>query len=67
MLGRTKVQLNDVSEVREYLRSALELVEELAPPDDLRVAAFTSATNLLSQAQVILEQPGVAPNGARLL
>jgi hypothetical protein len=64
---KTKVLLNDVTETREYLRTALELVEELEPPDDLRVAFFTTAVNLVSQAQVFFEQHQIAGNGAHLL
>lgn len=50
---------NTPEQVREYLSGALEVVDELGPPDDLRVATFQTAANLLSAKQVVAEQIGV--------
>lgn len=43
-------------ELEGELRSAIELVEALAPPDDLRVAVFNVAANALLQ-RVVEQQP----------
>ena len=48
---------NSPEQVREYLAGALALVDELDPPDDLRVAAFTKACDLISAKQIVYEQP----------
>ena len=52
---------NTPEQVRDYLRAALELVAELEPPDDLRVATFTKAADLFASKHVTLEQ--LAPAG----
>jgi len=59
---------NEPAQVRAYIEDALDLVAELDPPEDLRVAAFTKACDLLASKQVILEQTGIAsaPLAARL-
>lgn len=56
---RTEQPHNTPEQVREYLREALEVVDELGPPDDLRVACFTKAADLLSAKQIMLE--AIAP------
>lgn len=43
-------------QVREYVTKALRLVEELAPPDDLRAAVLAAAINLYSGKQIMFEQ-----------
>jgi len=50
-------------QVRAYLREALAVVAELVPPEDLRVACFTKAADLVSAKHVMVEaiQPGI-PN-----
>ena len=57
MNGR-KVELrhNAPEQVREYLRAALDLVEELNPPSDLRVAFFTKAVDLTAAKSLQIEQ-----------
>lgn len=57
-------QNNTPEQVREYLREALDVVDELGPPDDLRVACFTAAVNLVSAKQVTAEV--IAPGAAIL-
>lgn len=47
---------NSPEQIEDYLRSALELVERLEVPDDLRVAAFTKAVDLFASKQLLLEQ-----------
>lgn len=48
----TERQHNTPAQIREYLRDALAVVEELEPPDDLRVAVFTKAAELAAAKQV---------------
>jgi nucleotide-binding universal stress UspA family protein len=43
-------------ELEGELKDALELVEALSPPDDLRVAVFNMAANALLQ-RVVEQQP----------
>jgi hypothetical protein len=57
---RIEVMQNTEEQVREALRSALDLTEELQPPEDLRVAAFVKAADLLSAKQVVLDAAGGA-------
>lgn len=40
----------------EVLQRALAVLADLEPPDDLRVAAFTKAADLLGQKHVVIEQ-----------
>jgi len=47
------------AQIREALTFALAVVDELAVPDDLRVAAFQAATNLRTAKQITVE--AVAP------
>jgi hypothetical protein len=52
-----KLRTNTRDEVAEDLEAALELVVELDPPDDLRVAVFTEAARLLSHRTLVQEAP----------
>lgn len=54
----TKRELENYTreQVADCIRGALELVDELQPPAELRAAAFTEASRLLSSKQVVLEQ-----------
>ena len=58
---RTELMHNTPEQVREYLREALAIVEELDPPTDLREVAFTKAADLVSGKQIAVEQvvPGI--------
>jgi hypothetical protein len=56
-VNRQEYPHNTPEQVRAYLASALALVAELDVPDDLRVAAFSKAAELLSSKQVVLVQP----------
>lgn len=47
-------------QVRDHLRDALAIVEEIAPPDDLRAVAFEKAVNLLATKNIAVEAVGVA-------
>lgn len=46
---------NTADQVRGYLAGALALVEELNPPEDLRVAVFTKAADLATAKQIFIE------------
>lgn len=48
---------NTPEQVRAYLGGALELVDELGPPDDLRRECFAKAVDLLGAKQILMEQP----------
>jgi hypothetical protein len=61
---RHEMPNNTPEQVRAYLGGALELVDELGPPDDLRRECFAKAVDLLSVKQILLEQP--APIGIPL-
>lgn len=47
----------DHDDVVTELRDALAVVDELAPPDDLRVAVFNYAAQLLSQRAQVQQLP----------
>jgi hypothetical protein len=55
-IATTEIRNNSTEQVFEYLREALALVEDLATPDDLRVALFTKAVDLLSAKQIVMTQ-----------
>jgi hypothetical protein len=61
---RTEFAHNTPEQVREYLREALDVVDELGPPDDLRAACFTKAADLIAAKQITVE--AVAPFGGGL-
>lgn len=56
-MQRTEIPNNTPAQVLEYIDHALAVVEEVAPPNDLREAVFTGALNLIAGKQVVLEQP----------
>lgn len=59
---------NTPEQIRAYLREALDVVDELGPPDDLRVACFTKAADLAAGKQITMEQVvGGQLDGAHLL
>lgn len=53
---RTEEHHNTPAQVVDYLRTALAIVMELDPPEDLRQIAFGKAVDLLSAKQVFFEQ-----------
>lgn len=55
------LHLNTQAEVIAWLENASEAVDAAALPDDLRVAAFTKAVDLLSNKQVQIEQSDFSP------
>lgn len=55
---------NTPEQVREYLAGALGLVATDDVPDDLRVAYFGKAVDLLAAKSITVEQ--IAPTGLRL-
>lgn len=55
---------NTPAEVEGFLSAALDLVEELGPPDDLREAFFVKAVDLLAGKQILWEQPQPVDLGA---
>lgn len=55
MTPPTLTRLWHRDELERELRDALDVVEALKPPDDLREALFTTAANALLQR--IVEQP----------
>lgn len=61
---RTELIHNSPDQVREYLAGALAVVAELEVPDDLRVAAFGKAVDLIAAKQITVE--AIAPMGNAL-
>jgi hypothetical protein len=60
---RTDMHYHSPEQVREHMTEALAIVEGLDVPDDLRVAAFGKAFDLLAAKHVVMEQLGAAlPN-----
>jgi hypothetical protein len=53
---KQEYQHNTPEQVRDYLREALAIVDELDPPDELRAALFVQAVGLLSAKQIVFEQ-----------
>lgn len=53
---RTEMQHNTLEQVRDYLREALDLVDELGPGDDLRGVCLAKAIDLISAKQIVMEQ-----------
>jgi hypothetical protein len=47
---------NTREQAESYLAGALDLLDAVGPPDDLREAFFTKAVDLLSTKHVVLEQ-----------
>lgn len=62
-----KGMANTPDEVRDYLRDALAIVDELDPPEDLRGLAFNHAVSLLSAGQTLFEQVQAGPLGVPVL
>jgi hypothetical protein len=61
---RNEIQHNTYEQVRTYLAEALEMTEASECPDDLRVAFFAAAANMLASKQVVITQaaPMQLPN-----
>lgn len=56
-MSATEHQFNTPEQVEHYLTAALDLTESNEVPDDLRVAFFTKAADLLSGKQVFVQPP----------
>ena len=56
---RTEQQHFTLEQVRGHLVAALELVDDLEVPEDLRAAAFVKVYDSLSAKQIVVEQ--IAP------
>lgn len=54
-----EIRLWQPEAVESVLRDALELVERIDPPTDLRQAVFTAGAGLLAQKQVDIEQVAI--------
>lgn len=52
-----KVLLYTPEDVRNFLREALAIVDELAPPDDLRLSCFDHAARMVAHVTLIQPQP----------
>ena len=53
---------NTPEQVEQYIRDAVQMVETIDPPADLRAPVFEKACDLLAGKQVIYEQVGALPN-----
>ena len=61
-MRKTEHYHNTPEQVEQYVTQALELVEKVAPPDDLRSAVFAQACALFAGKQIVFEQVGALPN-----
>lgn len=66
-MRRTEEQFNTKEQVLGYLQEALDIVDTLAPPNDLWEACFTKAADLLSAKQIFFDQPQQVPIDPRFL
>lgn len=66
-MRRSEEQFNTIEQVEHYLVAALLLVEKVDPADDLRVAFFTKAADLLAGKQVFFERPQTVGFDPRIL
>lgn len=57
MSMRAEIPHNTQEQVRLYIGAALELVETLEVPEDLREAAFNQAAQMLAAKQIFQEPP----------
>lgn len=55
-MQRQEIRNHTDEQIREAVAFALALVEEVAPPSDLREATFTLAANLWAQKSIVLQQ-----------
>jgi hypothetical protein len=64
-----KLRTNTRDEVTEDLETALAIVDELEPADELRVALFVEAARLLSHRTLVQEPaaPSVALSAEQIL
>jgi hypothetical protein len=56
-MQRQEIPHHTPEQVREYLREALAVLEEIDPPADIRAPLFTQAAALLSGKNIIMGQP----------
>lgn len=56
-MSATEHQFNTAEQVEDYLTAALMITEACDVPDDLRVAFFTKAADLISGKQVFVQPP----------
>jgi hypothetical protein len=59
----TEHPLNTIEQVTDYLRAALGIVDDLDPPEDLRVVCFGKAAELVAAKQIFFEQSSILPQG----
>jgi hypothetical protein len=55
---------NTPEQVEAYVIAALNLVNDLDPPQDLRASVFNQACALLASKQVVMQQPQPVDLGA---
>jgi len=60
MAGFHELPHNSAEQVEAYLRGALELVERLEPPPELRPLVFDKAVQLLSAKTLVQPPPALA-------
>jgi hypothetical protein len=54
---RQELPNNTPEQVDAYLRAALQLVDDINPPGDLREAVFTAGVNLIAGKQILMAEP----------
>lgn len=56
-MQRQEIPNNTPEQTRDYLVRAIELVQELDPPEDLRAVVFEAAFASVSGKQIVMTQP----------
>lgn len=66
LVKHSEIRSYTAEEAQEIVRQALNVTGELDPPDDLRVAVFQKAADMLSQKHIQYADSGMVmarPNG----
>lgn len=63
IVSKNEYHHNTREQVVEYVTIALNIVEELDPPSDLREIAFSKALDMISAKQIVMEQTQPATLG----
>jgi hypothetical protein len=58
----TEHHYNTAEQIEGYLRMALDVVEKVSPPDDLRQLAYGKAVDLFAAKTVVMPQVAQVPD-----
>jgi hypothetical protein len=60
--SRQEIHYNTPEQIEGYLRIALEVLDRVKPPAELREVAFAKAVDLASNKNVVVEQFAAVPD-----